>query len=607
MAISGKYSIWEVKNSATIGTLIAIIINLMLTSIHEAAHAFTTKYYKQKVDRGGILLYFGLPCFYVDTNEIWLVGKKARLIVSWAGPWSTIIVSSVATLFLNVFPDFHQSQIIFKIAFWGIIGAIINLNPLLELDGYYMLIDYLKKPMLRVKSILYVRETFKNLVFKKQVSKLEWDKIIYACLAAFWSFLSVVLVVVLIEYRSKIIIKDFIEQNSMIIKILGATVMAFWMLPVIVSIILFVFLKIKELTIAILKTKIFMVPKYLTILLCVPIIVLFFHKDSIVGNLTVACLLALYFIYRYRFLNRSKLFSAIKLNFLFFTVLVVNKYFINPNEFLIVLIIILFMTANLFFIRNIKRKEIYLLSLLPAVSAVFFKNYNLSITGLFCILQIIVLESEIKHLKKKYLVRSKKDDSDGGDLIKIKKVADYTSEVLNNILFKNINKKTKDDIVTYTNETGFFLVDNSFVPKDEISKDIIVLSAKTQKMLSKLLREVLKIFGNFYTHKLTIEIFDSLFWSEKEIFDRYLFPEKDLMQIQTLLNSEFNKVEFLQSVALFSTFSKDQLNDLAENLKIEKYKKKLGLEGRKIILTFGMLSRGKGIEYMIKAMPEIIK
>ena len=340
MAISGKYSIWEVKNSATIGTLIAIIINLMLTSIHEAAHAFTTKYYKQKVDRGGILLYFGLPCFYVDTNEIWLVGKKARLIVSWAGPWSTIIVSSVATLFLNVFPDFHQSQIIFKIAFWGIIGAIINLNPLLELDGYYMLIDYLKKPMLRVKSILYVRETFKNLVFKKQVSKLEWDKIIYACLAAFWSFLSVVLVVVLIEYRSKIIIKDFIEQNSMIIKILGATVMAFWMLPVIVSIILFVFLKIKELTIAILKTKIFMVPKYLTILLCVPIIVLFFHKDSIVGNLTVACLLALYFIYRYRFLNRSKLFSAIKLNFLFFTVLVVNKYFINPNEFLIVFYLI---------------------------------------------------------------------------------------------------------------------------------------------------------------------------------------------------------------------------------------------------------------------------
>ncbi|MBS3085957.1 glycosyltransferase [Candidatus Pacearchaeota archaeon] len=39
----------------------------------------------------------------------------------------------------------------------------------------------------------------------------------------------------------------------------------------------------------------------------------------------------------------------------------------------------------------------------------------------------------------------------------------------------------------------------------------------------------------------------------------------------------------------------------------EKYKKKLGLDGKKIISTFGMLSRGKGIEYMIKAMPEIIK
>jgi len=37
------------------------------------------------------------------------------------------------------------------------------------------------------------------------------------------------------------------------------------------------------------------------------------------------------------------------------------------------------------------------------------------------------------------------------------------------------------------------------------------------------------------------------------------------------------------------------------------YKHKFGMEGRRTILTFGLLSRNKGIEIMLRAMPEIIK
>jgi glycosyltransferase involved in cell wall biosynthesis len=37
------------------------------------------------------------------------------------------------------------------------------------------------------------------------------------------------------------------------------------------------------------------------------------------------------------------------------------------------------------------------------------------------------------------------------------------------------------------------------------------------------------------------------------------------------------------------------------------YKHKFGVEGRKTILTFGLLSRNKGVEIMLKAMPDIVK
>ncbi|MBU3924195.1 MAG: glycosyltransferase [Nanoarchaeota archaeon] len=39
----------------------------------------------------------------------------------------------------------------------------------------------------------------------------------------------------------------------------------------------------------------------------------------------------------------------------------------------------------------------------------------------------------------------------------------------------------------------------------------------------------------------------------------------------------------------------------------ESYKQKIGVQGKTLISTFGLLSRGKGMEYMIRAMPAIIK
>ena len=45
----------------------------------------------------------------------------------------------------------------------------------------------------------------------------------------------------------------------------------------------------------------------------------------------------------------------------------------------------------------------------------------------------------------------------------------------------------------------------------------------------------------------------------------------------------------------------------AKSASSDQFKKKLNLENKTVVLTFGLLSRGKGIEYMIKALPPLVK
>src|SRR6185436_113778 len=82
-----------------------------------------------------------------------------RLWVTVAGGYIELFVGALAALaWWATEPGHPVNQVAFQAALVGTLAAVlVNLNPLIKLDGYYALVDYLGVPNLREHSFQYVR------------------------------------------------------------------------------------------------------------------------------------------------------------------------------------------------------------------------------------------------------------------------------------------------------------------------------------------------------------------------------------------------------------------------------------------------------------------
>ncbi len=140
------------------------LANIIVITLHELAHGLATKQFGRDLDKGGILIYWGFPAFFVDTRDIWLSPRWKRIAVSWAGPHSGLILGGLSGLLLAWLRlNFSHTLaapwagLIYQIGFIAYLTVFVNLNPLLELDGYFILMDWLDMPGLRERAIRFWR------------------------------------------------------------------------------------------------------------------------------------------------------------------------------------------------------------------------------------------------------------------------------------------------------------------------------------------------------------------------------------------------------------------------------------------------------------------
>ena len=143
----------------------AWITVLSVVTLHEFAHGLTCKHFGGKVHEMGFMLIYFQPAFYCNISDAWLFPKKShRLWVTAAGAFFELFVWAVATVVWRVVePGTWVSGLALIVMATSAIKQFFNLNPLIKLDGYYLLSDLLDVANLRPRAFAYLGHQWKRL------------------------------------------------------------------------------------------------------------------------------------------------------------------------------------------------------------------------------------------------------------------------------------------------------------------------------------------------------------------------------------------------------------------------------------------------------------
>jgi CRP-like cAMP-binding protein/Zn-dependent protease len=153
---SGRYQV--VVGNATLQTLLMMALGFVLTAAHELGHASTLVHYRRKVLGAGFQLYYGTPTFFIDTSDGLMLGRGPRVLQALAGPFAESVLAGVSSMLLFAFPQGHVANFLYKFSVLNYYVIFLNLIPLLELDGYWVLADGIEVPDLRPRSIAFIRK-----------------------------------------------------------------------------------------------------------------------------------------------------------------------------------------------------------------------------------------------------------------------------------------------------------------------------------------------------------------------------------------------------------------------------------------------------------------
>jgi putative peptide zinc metalloprotease protein len=166
-----------------LGGIVFLLGRFAIVALHETAHGLAMASYGRKVSKAGLKLVLVFPYAYVDTSEMWFEPRRRRIAVSAAGPLSDGTLAGLFSICCLALSAGTVRDVFFQLAFAAYVGALFNLNPLLQRDGYNILVDVLREPGLRARARIELRRALNG--------GGGWSSPVlarYSLLSIFWTF-----------------------------------------------------------------------------------------------------------------------------------------------------------------------------------------------------------------------------------------------------------------------------------------------------------------------------------------------------------------------------------------------------------------------------------
>jgi putative peptide zinc metalloprotease protein len=141
----------------------------VLKLAHELGHALAVKTRGGEVHEIGVMILVLTPVPYVDASSAWAFRSKwQRFAVGGAGMMVELFIASLAlALWLAAEPGMFRALLYNVMLIAGVSTVLFNANPLLRFDGYYMLMDWLEIPNLRMRGTQYFVYLCEKYLFKR--------------------------------------------------------------------------------------------------------------------------------------------------------------------------------------------------------------------------------------------------------------------------------------------------------------------------------------------------------------------------------------------------------------------------------------------------------